>query len=205
MHPSGCYRGCKSICRCRCASTTGGGMDQPRPRVLILPRISATQARPIWVQLLHRVASEGLPLEITRRQRKSVILVRAYDFEERLGRSHPWSELRARISPHSHHPNGLEPGVTHRWNHASSTWIRDHFCSVLELVDAGGNPLLITRRGKCGLMLLAQRLFEAHWTPADDIDSRRSESPTGKDLAKNPMMHRAPVSTGLDLAKLQPR
>ena len=203
MHPSGCYRGCKSICRCRCASTTGGGMDQPRPRVLILPRISATRARPIWVQLLQNVATEGIPLEITRRQRKSVILVRACDFEQRLGRSHPWSDLRARISPHSHHPNGLEPGVTHRWTHASSTWIRDHFCSVLELVDAGGNPLLITRRGKCGLMLMAQRLFEEHWTPATNSDGRGSEPPVGQHPAKDPMMHRAPASTGLDLAKLR--
>jgi hypothetical protein len=71
--------------------------------------------------------------------------------------------LRARLSPVSFHPNGLQPGVTHRWQHASSTWIRDHFCAVLESVDTTGHPLLVTRRGLCGLMLLAQRIFETHW------------------------------------------
>ena len=138
-------------------------MNEPRARVLIPRRMSATNARPVWVRLLREVAEHGLPLEITRRHKASVLLVRAADFEAALGRSHPWSELRARLSPGSFHPNGLQPGVTHRWEHSSSTWIRDHFCSVLESVDTTGHPLLVTRRGHCGLMLLARRIFETHW------------------------------------------
>lgn len=138
------------------------GMNQ-RVRVLIPRRMSATNTRPVWVRVLREVADHGLPLEITRRHKPSVLLVRASDFEAALGRSHPWSDLRARLSPGSFHPNGLQPGVTHRWEHASSTWIRDHFCSVLESVDTTSHPLLVTRRGQCGLMLLARRTFEAHW------------------------------------------
>jgi hypothetical protein len=138
-------------------------MNEPRARVLIPRRLSATNARPVWVRLLREVAEQGLPLEITRRHKPSLLLVRASDFEAALGRSHPWSELRARLSPGSFHPNGLQPGVTHRWQHASSNWIRDHFCSVLESVDTTGHPLLVTRRGLCGLMLLARRIFETHW------------------------------------------
>ena len=139
------------------------GMNEPRARVLIPRRLSATTTRPVWVRLLREVAEHGLPLEITRRHKPSVLLVRAADFEVALGRSHPWSELRARLSPGSFHPNGLQPGVTHRWENASSTWIRDHFCSVLESVDTTGHPLLVARRGLCGLMLLARRIFETHW------------------------------------------
>ena len=138
-------------------------MNEPRTRVLIPRRMSATSARPVWVQLLREVADHGLPVEITRWHKSSVLLVRAADFESTVGRSHPWSNLRARLSPGSFHPNGLQPGVTHRWEHASSTWIRDHFCSVLESVDTTGHPLLVTRRGHCGLMLLARRIFETHW------------------------------------------
>ena len=138
-------------------------MDEPRVRLLIPRRLSATTTRPVWVRLLREVAEHGLPLEITRRHKPSVLLVRASDFEAALGRSHPWSELRARLSPGSFHPNGLQPGVTHRWQHASSTWIRDRFCSVLESVDTTGHPLLVTRRGNCGLMILARRIFETHW------------------------------------------
>ena len=40
---------------------------------------------------------------------------------------------------------------TLRWTHASSTWVRDHFRLVLEAVNTDGQPLLITRRGHCGL------------------------------------------------------
>ena len=138
-------------------------MNEPRARVLIPRRLSATNVRPVWVRLLREVAEHGLPLEITRRHKPIVLLVRAADFEAALGRSHPWSDLRARLSPGSFHPNGLQPGVTHRWEHYSSTWIRDHFCSVLESVDTTGHPLLVTRRGHCGLMLLARRIFETHW------------------------------------------
>ena len=43
----------------------------------------------------------------------------------------------------------------------SSTWIRDRFGEVLELVDEGVEPMLVTRRGKSGLMLLARSLMEA--------------------------------------------
>ena len=138
-------------------------MNEPKVRVLIPRRLSATTTRPVWVRLLREVAEHGLPLEITRRHKPSVLLVRAADFEVALGRSHPWSERRARLSPGSFHPNGLQPGVTHRWEHASSTWIRDHFCSALESVDTTGHPLLVTRRGFCGLMLLPRRIFETHW------------------------------------------
>ena len=148
------------------------GMNQ-RVRVLIPGRMSATNTRPVWVRLLREVADYGLPLEITRRHNPSVLLVQAADFgAAALGRSHPWSDLRARLSPGSFHPNGLQPGVTHRWEHASSTWIRDHFCSVLESVDMTGHPLLVTRRGQCGLILLAHRIFETHW-------GGKSEGPRG--------------------------
>jgi PHD/YefM family antitoxin component YafN of YafNO toxin-antitoxin module len=138
-------------------------MNEPRARVLIPRRLSATNTRPVWVRLLREIAEHGLLLEITRRHKPSVLLVRAADFEAALGRSHPWSQLRARLSPGSFHPNGLQPGVTHRWKHYSSTWTRDHFCSVLESVDTTGHPLLVTRRGLCGLMLLPRRIFETHW------------------------------------------
>ena len=138
-------------------------MHEPKVRVLIPRRLSATTTRPVWVRLLREVAEHGLPLEITRRHKPSVLLVRAADFEAALARSHPWSYLRARLSLGTFHLNGLQPGVTHRWEHASSTWIRDHFCSVLESVDTTGRPLLVTRRGLCGLMLLARRIFETHW------------------------------------------
>ena len=176
-------------------------MDGTEPKVLILPRISATRARPSWVPLLNQVEAQGVALEVTRRQRRSVVLVRAFDFEQHLGRSHPWSGLRARISPHSFHPNGLKPGVTHRWTYASSTWIRDHFCSVMEWVDAANQPLLVTRRGKCGLMLLAQPLFETYWTTSPLTDEPGSEIRTGKNLAKDPVMSRvARAGIGLNLA-----
>jgi len=166
-------------------------MNAFEPQVLIPSRMSATEARVAWVRLLREVADTGLPLEITRRQKPSVLLVRAADFELKLGRSHPWSDLRARISPGSFHPNGLQPGVTHRWTHASSTWIRDHFRSVLEAVDADGQPLLITRRGQCGLMLLACRVFEAHWNSLPTVRDGRSDEPIGSNLATDPRMRLA--------------
>ena len=166
-------------------------MHDPKVRVLSPRSLSATDARPVWVRLLREVAEHGLPLEITRRHKPSMLLVRAADFELRLGRSHPWSDLRARISPDSFHPNGLQPGVTHRWTHASSTWIRDHFRSVLEAVDTDGQPLLITRRGHCGLMLLAQRLFESHWNLSRTVLIGRSEEPIGLNLATDPRMRLA--------------
>ena len=118
-------------------------------------------AAPVAVRLREAVAEHGLPLEINRRHKPSVLLVRASDFEAALGRSHPWSERRARLSPGSFHPNGLQPGVTHRWQHASSTWIRDHFCSVLESVDTTGHPLLVTRRGPVVLTAGAPKSIDA--------------------------------------------
>lgn len=163
-------------------------MNAFEPQMLIPRRMSATNARVVWVRLLREVADTRLPLEITRRQKPSALLVRAADFESGLGRSHPWSDLRARISPGSFHPNGLQPGVTHRWTHASSTWIRDHFRSVLEAVDTDGQPLLITRRGYCGLMLLARRVFEAHWNLSRTVRNSRSEEPIGSNLATDPRM-----------------
>ena len=166
-------------------------MNASEPQVLIPRRMSATDAQVVWVRLLREVADTGLPLEITRRQKPSVLLVRAADFESGLGRSHPWSDLRARISPGSFHPNGLQPGVTHRWTHASSTWVRDHFRSVLEAVDTDGQPLLITRRGHCGLMLLARRVFEAHWNLSRTVLISRSEEPIGSNLATDPRMRLA--------------
>ena len=166
-------------------------MNAFEPQVLIPRRMSATDARVVWVRLLREVADTGLPLEITRRQKPSVLLVRAADFELGLGRSHPWSDLRARISPGSFHPNGLQPGVTHRWTHASSTWVRDHFRSVLEAVDTDGEPLLITRRGQCGLMLLARRVFEAHWNLSRTVLIGRSEETIGLNLATDPRMRLA--------------
>jgi prevent-host-death family protein len=136
-------------------------MKTKTPVILIPRRICATEARRNWVSLLAETAQGGEPVEITRRQRRSVFLVRAEDFESGLGKGHRWSGLRARMAPRTFRPNGLEPGVTHRWTHASSTWIRDRFGEVLELVDEGVEPMLVTRRGKSGLMLLARSLMEA--------------------------------------------
>ena len=156
-------------------------MHEPKVRVLIPHRLSATTTRPVWVRLLWEVAEHGLPLEITRRHKPSVLLVRAADFESALGRSHPWSELRARLSLGSFHPNGLQPGVTHRCQHTCSTWIRDHFCSVFESVDTTGHPLLVNRRGLCGLMLLPRRIFETHWVGAAvSAQGRVSENAGGR-------------------------
>jgi PHD/YefM family antitoxin component YafN of YafNO toxin-antitoxin module len=140
-------------------------MNAKAPVILIPRRICATEARRSWVSLLAKTAQEGHPVEITRRKLRSVFLVRAEDFESRLRRGHPWSGLRARLASRTFRPNGLEPGVTHRWSNASSTWIRDRFGEVLELVDEDGEPMLVTRRGKSGLMLVSQRLLESHWCP----------------------------------------
>jgi hypothetical protein len=59
----------------------------------------------------------------------------------------------------------LAPGVTHRWDNASSTWIRDHFGQVLEAVDLTQEPMLVTRRGKSGLILLPPEVLVAYWQP----------------------------------------
>ena len=89
-----------------------------------------------------------------------------YDFESSLGRLNLWSKWSERLSSRSFHPNGLQPEIAHRWQHESFTWIRDRFSSVLKSEDTTGNPLLVTRRGLCGLMLLARRIFETHWVGA---------------------------------------
>ncbi len=133
---------------------------RPELRWLLPRRLSASAARSRWVRLLREVTADGLPVEIARRQRRSVFLVRAADFEAGLGPDHPWVGRRARLAPGKFRPNGLVPGVDHRWDHASSAWIRDHFGQVLEAVDETGEPLLVTRRGRCGLMLLARPRLE---------------------------------------------
>jgi hypothetical protein len=74
-----------------------------------------------------------------------------YDFESSLGRLNLWSKWSERLSSRSFHPNGLQPEIAHRWQHESFTWIRDRFSSVLKSEDTTGNPLLVTRRGQCGL------------------------------------------------------
>lgn len=141
-------------------------MQKDRLMVLIARRVAATDARRGWVRLLREVAADGRPVEITRRQRRSVFLVRASDFEQGLERAHPWSGLRARMAPRTFRPNGLEPGVTHRWNHLSSTGARDRLGEVLELVDTTEDPLLVTRQRQSGLMLLSIRTIEQHWNGA---------------------------------------
>lgn len=150
-------------------------MNKKTPVILIPRRICATEARRIWVPLLAETARDGHPIKITRRRRRSVFLVRVEDFESRLGKGHRWSGLRARMAPRTFRPNGLEPGVTHRWTHASSTWIRDRFGEVLELVDEGGEPMLVTRRGKSGLMLLARSLMDG-MTVTSFVDSSNARA-----------------------------
>ena len=138
-------------------------MSPARPRLLLARRLPASEARRLWVRLLQAVADDGRPVELTRRRRRSVFLVRAADFEAGLGPQHPWSCLRARLAPGRHRPNGLNPGVTHRWTHLSSTRARDRLGEALELADVVAEPLLITRQGRSGLMLVAVRLMEQHW------------------------------------------
>ncbi len=123
-------------------------------------RVSASDARNRWVPLLRWASANGLPVEICRRQRESVMLVSAASFEAGLGEGHPWSALRfPRRFRDGFRPNGLKPGVGYRWAHASSTRIRDRLGSVLDSVDEGGQPLLVTRRGQCGMLLMAMRTF----------------------------------------------
>jgi prevent-host-death family protein len=138
-------------------------MKSSRPKVVVPRRVSATDARRDWVRLLQEVAEDGRPVEITRRQRTSVFLVRASDFEAALGRVHPWSNRRVRNLSGTVRPNGIVPGVWHRWEHVSSTAARDRLGEVLGSVDADREPLLVTRQGRSGLMLLAACALERHW------------------------------------------
>lgn len=135
------------------------------PRVLVPRRLSACDARRHWVRLLTQTADSGAPLEITRRGQRSVFLVPANEFERRLLGRDPWPTLRGRLPIAGFRPNGLVPGVRHRWTHASSAWIRDHFASFLGEVDLSTAPRLVTRRGKSGLLLLSKPTFEGHWNP----------------------------------------
>jgi prevent-host-death family protein len=136
------------------------------PRVLIPRRLSACDARRHWVRLLAETADSGSPLEITRRGQRSVFLVPANEFERRLVGRDPWPMLRGRLRSSGFQPNGLVPGVRHRWTHSSSAWIRDHFASFLADVDLSPEPMLVTRRGKSGLLLLSKPTFEGHWNPS---------------------------------------
>lgn len=71
----------------------------------------------------------------------------------------------------------------------------------MEWVDAANQPLLVMRRGKCGLMLLAQRLFETHWTTSPQADEAGPEFGAGKNLAKDPVLGRVTTAgIGLNLA-----
>jgi prevent-host-death family protein len=136
------------------------------PTVLIPRRLSACDARRHWVRLLTETADSGAPLEITRRGQRSVFLIPANEFERRLVGRDSWPKLRARLRPIGFQPNGLVPGVRHRWIHSSSAWIRDHFASFLAEVDPALVPMLVTRRGKSGLLLLSKPTFEGHWNPS---------------------------------------
>lgn len=152
-------------------------MKTGRPMLLLARRLAATDARRGWVELLRKVADDGKPVEITRRQRQSVFVVRASDFEEALGCDHPWAGLRARLAPRTFRPNGLEPGVTHRWENLSSTRARARLGQVLERVDGTDEPWLVTRQGQCGLMLVSVRVMELHW---NGVGSRGSDSGADK-------------------------
>lgn len=143
------------------------------PRVLIPPRYSATNAKDRWVKLLEWVAATGQPVEITRQRRRSLILVSALGFEARIGQRHRWETLKVRWSPRLFHPNGLVPGVLHRWPHRSSTAVRDQLTQTLAGVDGSDQPLLVTRRGKSGLLLISLPLFLAHWNVAPTEGGRR--------------------------------
>jgi PHD/YefM family antitoxin component YafN of YafNO toxin-antitoxin module len=145
------------------------------PMVLIPRRLSACDARRHWVRLLAETANSGSPLEITRRGQRSVFLVPANEFERRLLGRDPWPNLRGKLRSLGFQPNGLVPGVRHRWTHCSSAWIRDHFASFLADVDQSLVPMLVTRRGKSGLLLLSKPTFEGHWNPSVPLPQSASE------------------------------
>ncbi len=139
--------------------------DSPsKPSILIPKRYCASTARAYLVRIMKHVAATGEPIEIVRRGKRSVFLVRAADFENCLEGNHPWVSIRE-SSPtvEGYRPNGIRPGVHFAWRYRSSTLTRDRFCSSLRWVDDGGQPLLVTRRGKIPVMLLAERVFVAHW------------------------------------------
>lgn len=131
------------------------------PTILIPRRYSASTARAYFIRLSRFVADSGEPVEITRRGKKSVFLLRAPDFERGLVGVHPWGKRRE----FPFRPLGIKPGVYYAWTNRSATMTRDHFARYLEWLDQGGHPLLVVRRGKCPLMLLACRTFLAFWRP----------------------------------------
>ena len=139
--------------------------DNPsKPSIIIPKRYCASTARAYLVRIMKHVAATGEPIEIVRRGKRSVFLVRAADFENCLEGNHPWVSIRE-SSPtvEGYRPNGIRPGVHFAWRYRSSTLTRDRFCGSLRWVDVGGQPLLVTRRGKIAVMLLAERVFVAHW------------------------------------------
>ena len=128
-------------------------------QVLIPRRYSASRARTYFGQLTRFVADSGEPVEITRRGRPSVFLLRAPDFERCLVGSHPWGNRREI----PWRPLAIQPGVYYPWKYRPATMIRDLFASSLEWAHKSGDPLLVVRRGKCPLMLVAVRTFVAFW------------------------------------------
>ena len=139
--------------------------DNPsKPSIIIPKRYCASAARAHLVRIMKHVAATGEPIEIVRRGKRSVFLVRALDFENCLEGDHPWFSIReSSPSVEGYRPNGIRPGVHFGWRYRSSTLTRDRFCGSLRWVDVGGQPLLVTRRGKIAVMLLAERVFVAHW------------------------------------------
>ena len=138
--------------------------DPSRPAILLPWRYCASTARAHLVRLMKHVAATGEPIEITRRGKQSVYLVRALDFESCLTGNHPWASIRERYATREgFRPNGIRPGVHFAWKYCSATRTRDRFCYALGVVDDGGQPLLVTRRGAIPLMLLARRVFVAYW------------------------------------------
>jgi hypothetical protein len=43
--------------------------------------------------------------------------------------------------------------------------------SVLDSVDEGGQPLLVTRRGQCGMLLMAMRTFLQFGSPKTAVEA----------------------------------
>ena len=128
-------------------------------QVLIPRRYSASRARTYFGQLNRFIEDSGEPVEITRRGRASVFLLRAPDFERCLVGSHPWGKRREI----PWRPLAIQPGVHYPWKYLSATKAKDRFARILAWADKCGDPLLVVRRGKCPLMLVAARTFVAFW------------------------------------------
>ena len=132
-------------------------------QVLIPPRYCATKAKRLWVRLLSWVAQTGRPVEITRQGKLGAILVPANLFEALIRHRDPWTSRRVAYPERLFRPNGLVPGVEHRWMQLSSTGVRDNFQDALNWVNDNDSPFLITRRGKSGLLLMSIKLFQENW------------------------------------------